>query len=379
MSECLSRILFPFDTASFLKHYQTREYFHVGRNSPEHYKDLLSVADLDRLLQSEHLPAAYLNVVRDGTRYPLEAWSRIESSARGSACVAIPEKLFNLYSEGATLILNQADHAIPSLNSTCRALAVELGFPTHANVYITPRGAAGFAQHRDDHDVLIVQIAGSKRWLLHKQNAPVVELDLKAGDLLYLPRGLSHSARTQAGDSIHVTLGLRPVYAFQLIDDLAAQAAVDANFQQPQPPRLAGEEAKGMFETMFLRELRNLVERTKPSDLLALRFQSLLENQTQGWPGRLSDLRHVHDMTLETFVCMRPGILTDISDDRKFLKVSFAGKSVTIPGFLKGALDRILSGNTFAIHEIEGFIGGPGKIKLVSEFVKAGILEIVKI
>jgi len=147
MSECLARILSPADIGTFLKHYQAREHLYVGRNSPGYYDDLLSERDLDAMLQSEHLPAAFVNVVKEGTRYPLNEWSRMAASARGESRVAVPERLFDLYSEGATLILNRADRAVPSLNTLCRKLTVELGFPAGANVYITPRDAAGFSQH----------------------------------------------------------------------------------------------------------------------------------------------------------------------------------------------------------------------------------------
>jgi hypothetical protein len=379
MSECLSRILFPLDTTSFLKHYQNREYLHVARNSPSWYDDLLSAGDLDLVLQSEHLPAAFVNVVKDGTRYPLEEWSRIAASARGESRVAVPEKLFDLYSKGATLILNEADRAVPSLSALCRKLTVELGFPAGANVYITPRQAAGFSKHVDDHEVLVLQIAGSKQWLLFVKDAPTVEIGLHPGDLLYLPRGLAHGARAQDGDSIHVTVGLAPIYAYELIRELAALAAEDVAFQQPLPPQFAGETALRTFEAAFLPQVESLILRTKLSDLLDRRFHSLVENQVRGWPGRLSDMRGVQDMTIETIVCRRPGILTEIKAEGKFISVGLTGKRVIVPGFLQGAIAQIMGANAFAIGEIEGFIGSPGKVKLAAEFVKAGLLRIVRL
>ncbi len=251
MSDCLSRILFPLDVGSFLKHYQTREYFHIDRNSPGYYDDILTVGDLDAFLQSGQLPAAFVNVVKDGTRFPLEEWSRVDTSARGEHRVAVPERLFELYSGGATLVLNQAHRAFPSFNSLCRNLTAAFGFPVQANVYITPRSSVGFGRHADDHEVLVMQIAGNKRWLLWVQDAPVLELDLRPGDLLYLPRGLAHAAEAQEGDSIHVTLGMYPAYAFQLIEELAALAGEDADFRQPVPPLFADDDAKRGLRRRF--------------------------------------------------------------------------------------------------------------------------------
>jgi lysine-specific demethylase/histidyl-hydroxylase NO66 len=379
MSDCLSGILLPLDRSDFLRHYQTREYFHVVRNSAGYYDDILSTTVLDAFLQSERLPSAFINVVKDGIRCPLEKWSRVDPSARGEQSVAIPEKLFDLYAEGATLILNQADRSLPSLNGLCRALTLDLGFRVVSNIYITPRCAVGFSKHVDDHEVLVLQIAGSKRWQLLVREGPVVEIDLQPGDLLYLPRDLAHAAEAQEFDSIHVTLGLLPVYAFQLIEEIAALAREDGGFEQPMPPRFADDDAKRTFETTFLRQLQDLILRAKPSALLERRFRSLVENQPRGWPGRLSDLRRFRDMTPETVVCRRPGVLTAVTTEGRFLKVDFAGKSVLVPGFLEDAMRKIMGGNAFAIGEIEGFIGSPGKVKLVAEFVRAGLLRIVSL
>jgi hypothetical protein len=379
MSDCLSRILLPLDRNDFLRHYQTREYFHVVRNTAGYYDDILSTTVLDAFLQSERLPSAFINVVKDGTRCSLEKWSRVDASARGEQSVAIPEKLFDLYAEGATLILNQTDRALPSLNSLCRALTLDLGFRAVANIYITPRCAAGLAKHVDDHEVLVLQIAGCKRWQLHAKDVPAVEIELRPGDLLYLPRGCAHAAWAQEGDSIHITLGLLPVYAFQLVEELAAVAREDGGFEQPQPPRFADDDAKRKFETAFLRQLQDLILKTTPPALLERRFRSLVEDQPRGWPGRLSDLRRFRDMTPETVVCRRPGVLAVVSTEGKFLKVDFAGKRVLVPGFLEGAIGKIMSGNAFAIGEVEGFIGSPGKVKLVAEFVRVGLLRIVSL
>jgi len=214
--EYLSHLLFPLDTDAFLKHYRAREYFHVRRTSPGYYADLLTVAELDAVLQSRQLPAASVNVVNNGVRCPIEEWSGVETSARGIHRVAIPEKLLGLYASGATLILNHAHGALPALSNACRILTEELGFPAQTNIYITPRGSVGFSKHADEHDVLILQIAGCKEWLVYPPDAPPAEIQLQSGDLLYVPRGIFHAAKSRDEDSIHITLGLLPVIAVQI-------------------------------------------------------------------------------------------------------------------------------------------------------------------
>jgi hypothetical protein len=379
VTECLSRLLFPLGADGFLKHYGEREHFYVGRASPGYYAYLLSIAEIDAVLQSGYLPAASLNVVQDGARCPIEEWSRVDTGVAGAQRVAVPEKLLGLYARGATLILNQAHCALAELNDTCRILTRELGFPTQTNIYLTPRHSTGFGKHADDHEVLVLQIAGSKSWTVYPPDEPCVEIDMQSGDLLYLPRGMSHSARSREEDSIHITLGLKPAYAFELIRNLAALAAEMDGFQQPQPPLFAGTGAMQEFEADSLTRLRSLLAELKPSALTDLRHDQLLANQAQGWPGRFSDLRIVHLMTPDTVVCRRPGILAAVKHAGKFLNIEFADRQVTVPVFMRHELRRVLGESSFTIDEIGGMITSAGKIRFVTEFVNAGLLRIITI
>ena len=108
----------------------------------------------------------------------------------------------------------------------CRGLEVDLGYPAQANAYYTPRGSQGFAVHHDTHDVFVLQVAGEKHWRIYdpllelplkhqryskalgEHGPPTLELTLRAGDTLYLPRGWLHDALTSETDSLHVTVGI---------------------------------------------------------------------------------------------------------------------------------------------------------------------------
>ncbi|CUI14636.1 Hypothetical protein, putative [Bodo saltans] len=103
------------------------------------------------------------------------------------------------------------------------------------NSYWTPKGSQGFAPHYDDVDVFLLQLEGSKRWRLHEAPLPsdrlsrhssedykpneigpaMITTTLRAGDVLYMPRGTVHQGDTYATDpqedSLHVTFS-----AFQM-------------------------------------------------------------------------------------------------------------------------------------------------------------------
>jgi oxalate decarboxylase/phosphoglucose isomerase-like protein (cupin superfamily) len=126
-----------------------------------------------------------------------------------------------------------------------------------ATVYITPGNAAGFTPHYDTHEVFVLQIAGRKRWFLydppielpHRSQVfnpqgytappPMAQLDLSAGDLLYLPRGYVHSTTTSESYSAHVTIGIS-VYTWADLAKEYLQAGIDSpQLRRALPPGFA--------------------------------------------------------------------------------------------------------------------------------------------
>lgn len=117
------------------------------------------------------------------------------------------------------------------------ALTEAFGHFTRLNLYSSPPQAQGFGPHFDADDVYIVQAAGTKQWAVYNRTvddptrdwlesdfvelqrsgsltAPVYNVTLRPGDVLYIPRGSVHHADTmhQAADgpgSVHITVAVR--------------------------------------------------------------------------------------------------------------------------------------------------------------------------
>jgi hypothetical protein len=198
---------------------------HFPAQRADHHAPLLSVADLDAFLAT------------DAARAPRV--SMADSRRQGSAAVAQEEYLlpdgkvdlpglFAAFDGGATLVVSQFHEMHPPLMRFCRGLEQVFLHAVQANIYLTPPGAQGFRVHYDTHDVLVLQVVGEKRWRLWP-GQPVPRptrrtpwpgnippegepeaLTLRAGETLYVPRGVMHDAAAQEGDeaSLHVTIGL---------------------------------------------------------------------------------------------------------------------------------------------------------------------------
>jgi hypothetical protein len=147
---------------------------------------------------------------------------------------------------------------VRTIGTLARSLEVELNFPTQVNAYITPPDSSGLVPHYDDHDVLVLQIQGSKSWHLYVgadrpareiqrdtekavalESLPIpMELLLEAGDVLYVPRGRVHAAQTHAEPSVHLTVGIHaPTVLMLAIGALHSQSFRDDRLNARLPPR----------------------------------------------------------------------------------------------------------------------------------------------
>ena len=107
-----------------------------------------------------------------------------------------------------TFIFNKAQGANFDLQSLHHSLWACFGVSGDINIYLTPPGGQGLAPHVDGHDVFVVQQAGEKTWtLLEPDKVSVLKnVTLRPGDVLYLPQGVPHYARSAGeGPSLHVT------------------------------------------------------------------------------------------------------------------------------------------------------------------------------
>ncbi|MFD5257487.1 JmjC domain-containing protein [Streptomyces bobili] len=150
-------------------------------------------------------------------------------SPRGQSIpMANMRSLGSLLGQGATVIMDQANVFDPTMEVACRALQWWSHERVQVNAYLTTNDASGFPLHWDDHDVVIVQLAGEKEWEVRAtsravpmyrdadpNNTPSDEIiwsgTMRTGDVMHIPRGHWHQATRSgsgSGKSLHVTFGI---------------------------------------------------------------------------------------------------------------------------------------------------------------------------
>ncbi|MFK0287987.1 cupin domain-containing protein [Streptomyces sp. NPDC090499] len=165
-----------------------------------------------------------------------------------------PAELHQRLAEGASLVIDQVDHLHEPVGDLAAELESWLRAPVQVNLYASWTAAEGFGTQWDDHDVVVVQAEGAKRWRLfgptrhmplHRDIAdpepppdePVAELVMRPGDLLYLPRGWWHAVTAdQDTHSLHLTCGITPPHTgARLLNWLADQLLASDTFRRDLP------------------------------------------------------------------------------------------------------------------------------------------------
>jgi bifunctional lysine-specific demethylase and histidyl-hydroxylase NO66 len=287
---------------------------------------------------------------------------------------------------GATIVL-QALHVnwLP-LAVFCRQLEEAIGLSVQANSYYTPRGSQGFAVHHDTHDVLVLQVAGEKRWLLYdpllelplkhqryakslgEHGEPTDDLVLRAGDTLYLPRGWLHQAETSETDSLHLTIGLN---AYTWLDAAkAALAPLEQDADLRRGVETSGDEADELAE--------RLRAHLGPDEVARRQRRRFLDTRRPIREDGLAQLRALERLDVETPVERRSTVIADLEEREDDVGLLFEGKELRFPAHARAEVVACFEADEpFRPAELPGDLDDAGRLVLVRRLVREGFLRVV--
>jgi lysine-specific demethylase/histidyl-hydroxylase NO66 len=159
-------------------------------------------------------------------------------------------------------VFDKIDQHLPALASMLFRWEQDLKLPIRANAFYTPCGSSGFHRHYDTHDVIVIQVRGTKTWdvcddplpIPHEEqqrmsshyaaNARLIaRVDLRPGDIAYLPRGFVHAAAASDTDTLHLSVSIRNrslrdvlsvALRAKLLDDETHRRSVRLDFIDPE-------------------------------------------------------------------------------------------------------------------------------------------------
>jgi len=365
---------------------------------PVGFGDLLDLDAADELLSRRGLRTPFLRIARDGDVLDSKHFTGGGGAGAEIADQVRDDRVLRLFADGHTVVLQGLHRLWPPIIDFAGRLAAELGHPCQANAYITPPSARGFAAHYDVHDVFVLQLAGAKRWNVHRpvhpaplrsqpwnqhaaavaqaaREPPLIDALLEAGDALYLPRGYLHSGTALGDTSAHLTIGVHVVTRFALVDALCALVAGDERLRESLPMGIDTADPEqlaphlGTVVDVLTEALRRV-----PAQDVARTVRQRAWTGTRPEPLRpLANAGFARSLRGDARVRLRAGLAHRLTRTGDGVTLELADRTITLPASTAAALELLLLGGGVEVAELPD-LADDDRLVLVRRLLREGVL-----
>jgi ribosomal protein L16 Arg81 hydroxylase len=389
----ISWLLAPIQPEKFFRVYWEKQPLVIERDAPAYYQSLLTLHDVDRILASSSIRPPEISLAKNGKNVPFGLLHTNDLITQP----VMHDALFEQYREGATVILQFLHERWQPLAKLSARVAKELSAAVQANVYVTPRNAQGFANHYDDHDVFVLQVAGQKCWQIDDE--PTVYLPkhetrekvairkgrsrrkcvLRQGDCAYIPRGWAHEAASTDTSSIHITLGVNSLTWADVLRRAVETACTEDVLRESLPPGFATDQpTRADAEKKLAEHLRRFVVSLDPAHLVNEAAVIARRAGETATIGRLPDLELVGLISDSTKIRRRLNVDHQVDHEDAHSRLYFHGKLVTFPAHVAPVLDFVASAVEFTPAELPGDLDHSGRMVFVARLVEEGFLQVIE-
>ena len=376
----LASLIAPVTEEEFRSRYWEQEVLVVHREKPDYYGDLFSLREFDEA------------ITRDPTYVKIANAPTLKLASYKTEMVKGLEAVLADMRDGCTLVLDQLHKKDPKIGLLCRALAPEFGHPLQANLYLTPPHGKGFTPHWDNHDVFILQVVGSKKWQIEKERrtyptkddsmslegrelrGELLSFTLNQGDLIYIPRGFVHAAESEAGPSLHITLGLTAIFFEDLLHATIKAAILRDDRLRAVMPLGFMQGAQQDVVKRVMTVLRDLADESFLNTVMDEFRDKMVRSFPIDVSGQVLDHFQPAPLTGGDIVGPRRGIVYQLHDGDDSVRVNFGSQSITFPGFLRPSLDFALNTPAYAIRDVAGELEDDEKIVFIGRLVLEGLV-----
>lgn len=388
-----SDLIKPFNLEDFESNYWEKKVLHIQRNNPDFFSSLFSIEDLDKVLEFNRPQGPSLKVVKNNQPMNPSVYENQDGSLNLN-------QLYTAYADGHSIIVNGMQRYWDPIKSLIESIRQQISHNANANLYLTPENEKAFSPHFDSHDVFAIQISGEKHWILYddtnyktpllnsyqptfqrEQLTGAKEITLRAGDILYMPRGVPHEAYTTDKSSMHITIG---IYSTQWIDfitksllnlsqkHIELRKALPIGFLNSNNENLLSSDAEldiiSILQQVFQKE--NIAGSL---NILGDEFRTKESPKPDGHFASLDKLNHVH---LDSQLSKRDGFNSKVTNSPSGARISFQGNTIKGPSQIASTLAFISEQEgIFSVKEIP-FLNNDNKLKLAKRLVRGGLLRV---
>lgn len=387
-----ARLIAPLDPAEFLAQHWEREPAHVQRGDPAWYAEMFSSARLEHVLRHAQLRPHDVRVVLRQNELPSPRYTLPDGSLHLN-------QVYKAYAEGHTIVVNGLQRFDPQIAWLARALRELTSFQVEFNVYLTPPDSQGLHPHYDTHDVFALQIEGHKHWQLYgpAEECPLLNtfqpvfpveklpsagrtLELRAGDLLYLPRGHVHDAYTTASESMHITIGLYPTQWVDLLQAALTQLSLrDVRYRRAVPIGYLNkpQAQAGMQETLAAL-LADFAARAPLAIVPAAQEEAFIRQSTPAADGHFASLHAANNLRLDDWIARREFMRCYLADSGAEVRLHYPGNVFRASAEYREALAQVAAlDEPIQVRALAGAIDDGRRVVLAQKLVRGGLLRVV--
>lgn len=280
------------------------------------------------------------------------------------------------------------------LDRLARALEVLLHQPVTASAFWS-RGGMRAPVHFDDHDLLVVQQYGEKRWYMSNKPSelpntwkgipadalelgPSTTLDLRPGDLLYLPRGTLHTVDSDA-ESLHLSIGFTPLTVRDLLIAALDQLSdLDPTLRATAGGRLAYQLMGRGFERLappVADGLERLRQACRTPGFLASALQRRSARAVAGLTA-LPGTGATPPIGPDSLLAHTATAFCHLTANAGKIDFSYPGGHVYIHRGVEPSLLYMVNTPRFRVRDIPGEISDEVRLSLVATLLEVGFLEL---
>jgi hypothetical protein len=294
--------------------------------------------------------------------------------------------------DGGTLVLDQMNKKDLKLGQLCRILATEFNHNFQTNMYLTPPNGRGFGAHWDNHDVFILQVAGTKRWNIEKKRRAIPKkmqtmgdegrelmgelhtFTLKQGDLIYIPRGFVHAAECGPEHSLHITTGVSGVYWEDMLH--AAIAGMIEREERLRGPLPFGFLAAGPDRLVARAQtvLREVADEKFVKAVVGEFMDECIKQYKIDISGQVVDFLKPAPLLVSDIVGPRPGAVYNVHAEGETVRINIGTRSIVFLDIFKEAVEFALKTPSFAIGTLPGDLEDVERIALIDRLMQEGVI-----
>lgn len=354
---------------------------HTGAD-PSGFGDLLGLDDVDRILSTTSPRTPSFRLVRADETIPESAYTRSGTTgSRPVSGMADPARVFELFRQGATIVLQGLHRYWEPVTRFARELEVELGHPCQVNAYVTPPGAQALALHDDPHDVFVLQAFGRKSWEVHAAPAETerepIRTEIGPGDCIYMPAGTPHAASTQTSLSGHLTVGVHVLRWSDVMDEVWKRARGATSLAEPVP---AGwHRATEAFAHALDGKVTSAAAEMIGVDTDAVaeeRAERFLSTRLPLLRGALVDQSALAEVGDDTVLARRPGSVCELRMRGGELVALLGDRRLEMPAWLVPAMRRIAESSALRLGDLADVLpNAESRAVLGRRLVREGLLR----